>query len=641
MASHFATNGKPRKNVPAIQRGAASAPRYSRDNAAAYSAARRDGRGSGGPRRGRVVAAVIGAIVALVLIVGSVAGVMLYGSAMTIKASAETLMGQVDPLKEGLKTGDEAVLQSAVDTIVSETDAINGELSKPVWSMASLIPVIGEDVRSVQTLGSVASDLVNEALVPIADDLAGLQLSSLFQDGVVNVSLIQEISSSIDDALPVIESSVDTISSLPEAHIPQLREILDRVQGPMKEAGGLLEQIQPALDLLPQMLGADGQTRTYLIIAQNNAELRATGGLPGSWGTISVTDGALSMGGDFHTVLHMEGLHASATPEEISYICATIHTDPAQMNFTPDFVRVGTFAREYWDQAGNGLVDGVIAIDPVFLQRLLSLTGGFTAPNGTVVDGTNAASVLLNGAYKMIGDDGTAQDEFFASVAAQAFDHVMSNLGSVGMTDLLDVIVRSGQDGRFLAWMVNENEQKLMGQMGFSGALGQDPATPELGVYLNDSTVSKISWYASTSTVVGEGVKNADGTTSYDVKTTLTNTITPEEAASVPRYISGYNEQKRDVTDMLVYVSMYAPAGGSISDFSVSDGGLVDGASISNNTVYGLQVMGTYVHARAGETVTFTYRVTVSPEATEPLSVRTTPLGQEGLMTVEASRESE
>ena len=34
----------------------------------------------------------------------------------------------------------------------------------------------------------------------------------------------------------------------------------------------------------------------------------------------------------------------------------------------------------------------------------------------------------------------------------------------------------------------------------------------------------------------------------------------------------------------------------------------------------------------AGESVTFTYQVTTSPEATEPLTLRTTPLAQESLM---------
>lgn len=623
MASHFApqhaNTGK--KNVG--KRG------YSRSEAAYYSKARRGG--SGGGRSGRTVGIVIGVVLAVLLVAVGTCGVFLYRSAMSVKDSASVIMAQASTLKDSLKNGDESGLTTSLNAIVSNVNDINAEVSSPLWTAATLIPVIGEDVRSVQTLGTVASDLVNDALVPVATSLSGTGLSSLLQDGSVNVELIRAVSSSVSDAIPVIQSSVDTISSLPEAHIPQLRDVLEQVQGPVSEAQGLVGQIEPILNLLPQMLGADGQTRTYLVIAQNNSELRATGGLPGSWGTISITDGVISMG-EFQSILHDEGLQVEITDEERAAIATNMDTDPAQVNCTADFTRVGQLARDYWAQEGLGTVDGVVAIDPVFLQRLLSLTGGFTAPDGTAVDGTNAAKVLLSDTYWMFGNDGDAQDAYFAAVAGLAFETIMDNLGNAGMTDLMGVVEQSGKDGRLLVWMANEDEQSLMVNMGLSGRLESDSTKPVLGVYLNDDTYSKISWYASSSTVVGEGVKNADGTTTYDVTTTLTNTITPEEAASAPTYISGTNGAKRDVSDMLDFVFFYAPAGGTITDFQVSEGALFEDYGIADETLSGLQVLRMRTHLLAGETATFTYKVTVSADAAEPLAVRTTPLAQESLM---------
>lgn len=44
------------------------------------------------------------------------------------------------------------------------------------------------------------------------------------------------------------------------------------------------------------MLGANGQTRNYLMYAMNNVEIRACGGFGGSQGLISVTDGQMSIG---------------------------------------------------------------------------------------------------------------------------------------------------------------------------------------------------------------------------------------------------------------------------------------------------------------------------------------------------------
>ena len=51
------------------------------------------------------------------------------------------------------------------------------------------------------------------------------------------------------------------------------------------------------------MVGADGP-RDYLLVFQNNAEIRATGGLPGAWARVHAQDGKLTIveqgaGGDF------------------------------------------------------------------------------------------------------------------------------------------------------------------------------------------------------------------------------------------------------------------------------------------------------------------------------------------------------
>lgn len=634
MASHFSQPATPTPQPePQPQDEKSPELSYSRDAAASYAEARKNGgrRDSGGSRRGRIVALVIVAVLAVILVAGGTMGFMLYQSAMQVKDDASAVMAQASTLSDGLKGGNAEELSDSVGVVVEKVNAINEEVHTPLWDFATIIPVVGEDIRSVQTLGSAAHSLVNDALVPVTNSISGMKLSDLFQDGAVNVGLIQAISGSLSAATPVIQESLAQISSLPEAHIPQLRDVLSRVQEPISQVQGVVDQLQPILDVLPQMLGANGQTRTYLIIAQNNAELRATGGLPGSWGTISVTDGVISMG-EFVSILHDPGLEVQITDDEVAAIATNMNTDPAQVNCTPDFERVGQLAREYWIQKGFGEVNGVVAIDPVFLQRLLALTGGFTASDGEAVDGSNAAEVLLSGTYWKFGNDGDAQDEYFSSVASLAFEQVMNHLGDADMKQLLEVFDQSAKDGRLLVWMENGDEQALVEELGASGKLETDPTKPVLGFYINDDTYSKISWYASTSTTVGEGVKNADGTTTYDVTSTLTNTITPEISWSAPRYVIGTSGEKRDPSDMIMYLFLFAPVGGSITDLNVSEGGLVDGFGIATASLNGLQVYRMRAHALAGETVTLTYKVTTSAEATEPLAVRTTPLAQESLM---------
>ena len=630
MAVHFSPEHSKKRSDDST---ATSGVGHSREEVEFYTAARKGGKG-GGPSRGKKVGIVVAIVLAVLLVIGGTCGFLLYRSAMTVKAQAQELMDQADPLKEALKNGDEEALDEAVGTVQERMASINAEVHSPLWNLASVLPVVGEDIRSVQKLGDAGAALVDDALVPIADSVSGTGLSDLMQDGTINVELIQTISDAVSSSLPTIEESVDTIANLPEAHIPQLAEVLDKVQGPVSEAQELVGQAKPILEVLPQMLGADGQTRTYLVLAQNNSEIRSTGGMPGSWGTISITDGAISMG-EFTTVVNQEGFNVPVLDEELNHIGWTLGTNAAQVTYTPNFVRTGEIASEYWRQAGLGDVDGVVAIDPVFLQRLLGLTGGFTAEDGTTIDGSNAASVLLSDTYWKFGNDATAQDSYFGSVASLAFKNIMSNLGNAGMTDLFDVIEQSGADGRLLVWMVNEDEESVMRTLGLSGEMGSDPTEPQLGVYLNDATWSKIDWYASCYTQIGEGVTNDDGTTSYQVTTTLTNTLTPNEAIAAPKYVTGYNPQKSEVSDMLTYVYFFAPAGGSISNMSVEGSGSC--GAFTNATGYGLPMSYALTSLLAGQSVTFTYTVTTSADATSPLALRTTPLAQESLMQAPAA----
>lgn len=619
MASHFAAHDSQYE-------------RLSRSNYTPQTA-HRGHRGNNNERRhhsrvGLVIALVI---VAIVAVCGACA-FQLYRSAMTAKGHAEDMVTELSTLKEAVKSGDTEALNNSVNTIVEDSDALNVEVTSPLWKLAANLPVVGEDVRSVQTLGAASSGLVNDALVPIAQSVSGKKLSDIMHDGSFDVETISSVVAAVDQATPTIEGTLDTIDSLPEAHIPQLASAIEKVKTQTTQVRDTLAKAKPMLDVLPQMLGANGQTRTYLVIAQNNSELRSTGGLPGSWGTVTINNGTLTMG-DFTTILHESGLKVDITDEERNAMATNMDTDPAQVNCDPDFVRVSELARDYWAQTGGGNVDGVIAIDPVFLQRLVALTGSITAPDGATLDGTNTAQALLSDVYWKYGNNGDAQDAYFASVAELAFKSVLSNLGNASIKDLKDVYKKSAADGRLLVWMNDQGEEQVMQELGVAGGLSTDPARPVLGVYMNDDSYSKLSWYTQAGTTIDGGTKNADGTTTYNVTTTLTNTITPEEAASAPLYIYGGNADKRDNSDMLHFVYFIAPAGGAITNFSASDGLIFTDYGINQATLSGLQFIRVRTHLRSGESGTFTYQVTVPAEATQPLALRTTPLAQESLMT--------
>ena len=511
--------------------------------------------------------------------------------------------------------------------MASEVSSMHAKTSGPLWVAASYVPVLGDDIRVARGVVEQADNLMQNALIPAAQSLQGVSLSTLLTDATVDVKTLETVSAALSQAQPVVEQASEAIEALPQAHIGKVRDAVDKVRGPIASAAETLRGLNEIAPMLPQMLGANG-TRNYLLVAQNLAELRSTGGFPGSVGILTVDNGHISMGefAGLQELTNTEGGHYGFTDEEVSIWGGgrdRLGHYFGDTNLIPDFARDSQIWSEWWQDKKGTAVDGVIAIDPVLLQKLLALTGGIEV-DGHSIDGSNAAKALLNDAYNEMPIDQT--DQFFSDVASQAFDHVMGSLGSISLPDLAQTLGDAVGEQYLFAWMANADEQALVEKAGAAGTLGNDSANPQLGVFISDDTYSKKSWFFSTDTQVSDGTTNADGTTTYHVTTTLTNHLTADEADNSASYITGYNLDRRDNTDMVMWIYLVAPAGGSISNVS-QEGGDVALQDFTELPYNGLSVTFANPRIDGGETMTVTYAVTCAAGAA-PMTVRTTPTAQ-------------
>ena len=576
--------------------------------------------------KGKAIALAVSIILLALVAFGGTTGFFLYKDAKNLQSQAGTLISEVKSMKDYLKNGEGEQLNATAGTVADQISSMRDTVNGPAWTIASFIPVYGNDIKLVRGVMEQADILAQDAMLPACAQLEDFKLGNLLSDGTVNLPMLKELISTIQDVEPVVTSSIDAIEELPEPHIVKVKSLMEKFTGPMATAKSTLANINEIAPLLPQMLG-DGGTRTYLLMAQQNAELRSTGGLTGSVGTIIVENGKISVGefsaggNDYAAEANLFG---EVTAEEDALFTNRMAIRISDTNFNPDFPRVAHFAKGLYEAGTGQKVDGVIAIDPVFLQYLLALAGGVDVA-GINVNGDNAAALMLHDAYNMLSVEQT--DQFFSGVAGLAFKQIMGNLGEVGFSDLFKTLGRGIAEHRFLAWMENPEEEELMTLMGCSGALRDDPAEPELGVYFADETWSKISWYFSSNTHVDEGVKNGDGTTSYRVTTTMTNNLTLAEAANQVDYITGYHPNKKNRAGMFMHVYLVAPAGGTISN-TTTEGGDFSPQPFTEMPYNQWTFFTASPVLAGGETITISYDVTVSAEAEQPLMVRTTPTAQ-------------
>ena len=579
-----------------------------------------------GERKKRRVTAVVAAIVAVVLVAFGVSGFMLLNSAKTVKSQAKETVEIVGGLKDKVTSGDFSTLPDDAKKIDELCSSMKKETSSPVWTMASFIPVYGSDINAARTMVDALSDVSSGALVPMADNLAQATPGKLFQDGTINVSALQAVADSLSSSSKVFKSANEKIQGIGDTHIAQVTELVDKAKDGFATLDGAVDAAEKVAPVLPQMLGANGQTRNYLVYAMNNVEIRACGGFGGSQGLISVTDGQMSIG-DFVPRIGLSEDEAVESVDEEDEALFGNHSNlyNSGNTYSPDWPRNSQRVAALWKSQYGQDVDGVVGIDPVFLQYLLGLVGNVSLPDGTVVDGTNAAKVLMHDVYWNYPVE--ESDGIFAAVASAAFDKILGGIGDVDVTKLVGAFERGAEEGRLIAWMRNDDEQNAIKETGIDASLPDpdDPsADPVAGVYFNNLSFSKLDWYLNADTQIGQGVKNGDGTCSYRITVTLTNIMTQEETGKLPDYVAASApDAARD--DERLNVSLFAPTGGNISDLTVEGTQFGLGAA----TWHGIPFYSGTVDLHAGETTTITYTLTTSAEAGDkPLTLRQTPTCQ-------------
>jgi hypothetical protein len=131
--------------------------------------------------------------------------------------------------------------------------------------------------------------------------------------------------------------------------------------------------------VLPEILGYYGEKR-YLLLFQNNGELRPSGGFIGSIGDLLIKDGKVE-DLTIQDVYDIDGqIKKHTDPPFIVRRYLQPHLYLRDSNFALDFQEVATTAAQLYVDGGGKKVDGVIGIDYDVLKTIIEETGPLYLP---------------------------------------------------------------------------------------------------------------------------------------------------------------------------------------------------------------------------------------------------------------------
>ncbi|KTR94097.1 hypothetical protein NS220_10425 [Microbacterium testaceum] len=591
--------------------------------------------------RGKIVGAIVGWTLGVLGLAACAIGVVALafmqqaGVVRTDLLGAQTKLSFVPQI---VANRDIDGLNQVSGEVLQMTERADAGSAGPLWDLASSIPLVKDNTEAVQELTAMTRELTGRALPPTVALLSASDFSSLaVEGGGINLEpfrqaegALPEITSAFTDA-KVVTDGIDRTNLL-----PIVTEPLDQVAQIVDQAAPSLTLVQKYLPSLLAAAGGDGP-KTYLVVFQNNAEIRATGGNPAASSVMVVDNGRIELKEQSDSMAFYAAGQAGRSVLDLPESTLALYPDTftrysQDYTFTPDFPTTARLFESLWDRTDGSQFDGVMSIDPVVLAHMLEVLGPVDLPSGEQITAENAVKLLLSDAYQRFGDagdNGRSSDEFFATVSSTVFSRLAG--GQWNPIAMFDQLTRSAQEQRINLWFTDEQAQALVTEVGLDGGLRPDnAASTQLGIYLNDFSIGKLEYHLTTA--VSATCNAADRT--VNVSMNLHNGITDDITNA---YTLGFRNTEYGLpkTTMMLNTLFFAPPGATITAMDPSDGDIpsLSRSGVENNNTGESRM----VTLGQNENRTVSYTVQLPSGPLGPLDLRHTPTANDTAVSIDAS----
>lgn len=346
-------------------------------------------------------------------------GLGLYGyltakSFLPIITKLQTTGGEV---AASFQSQDLVVAKNKIQQIDSEIKELNQKYQSVMW--LSAIPYAGNYVKDGQSAISAATHLVTAggtlitSIEPYAD-LLGFKTAATsaaepnksatpqsIEDRIVFMAeTLDKITPELDKVAVSFEAAQKELDQIDVNRYPEtfmgknVRSKVVSLKSTVSETHVLLTQAKPLIKLLPSLLG-NPNAKQYMLLFQNDAELRPTGGFMTAYAFLKVTKGKIEPQSSYD-IYYLDSRFNKKVPapEPIQKYLNEKYLNLRNININPDFkVSMDLFAKYYGD-TGGPKPDGIIAMDtqvPVEILKIIGPIGvggwgNFTAENSPKCD---------------------------------------------------------------------------------------------------------------------------------------------------------------------------------------------------------------------------------------------------------------
>lgn len=453
-----------------------------------------------------------------------------------INTKGRLVVEKAKAVKYAVSLNDMDAVKNTMNDLQTTFDSFEKEAGKIYWMR--FIPIAGwyvSDFKNGVEAGDhllKAGQKVIDTLTPYADLIGFKKGTAGFTDKSADdriqtaVLTLDKVVPKVDDIAIDIDGAQKNIASI-DAHrypgtygkkIASYKEQFDSV-------ASLFVNAKPFIKKLPDILGAQ-EERTYIVLFQNDKELRPTGGFLTAYAIFKVKNGKISAqrSEDIYNLDASLSRHPKAPAPVLAYHKGVYQLNIRDSNLSPDYVQsMKTFEELYANSSQKVTHDGIIAMDTQVLVDMLRVLGDtqaggitFSASEDDRCDCPQVIYELLNDIDRPVNYVKNDRKGILGQLLYAIMQKALGASPSQYWGQLSQDMIKNLEQKHMLIYLKNPNEQQAVEAINFAGRI-----LPKEGDYLhiNDTNFAgaKSNLYVSEK-VTSDSKINADGS----VRRTLT-----------------------------------------------------------------------------------------------------------------------
>src|SRR3989338_7256230 len=409
-----------------------------------------------------------------------------------ISAKGKILVASAKELKTAFSKNDIDLLNKKMQDFSKKHDDFEKSAKSIYW--AAFIPYIADFKNAVE-----ASDYLvragNESLMAITPyaDLIGFKKGEISfveksaEDRLQTAILtLDKVLAKVDPISEDIKQAEIRIEKIDAKRYPKkigktfVRDRIENIKEQFTGLASLFVEAKPLVKKLPEIFGSDKE-KTYLVLFQNDKELRATGGFLTAYAVFKVKSGKMTVqrSKDIYTLDDSISVHPEAPAEILTYHKGVTRFYIRDSNLSPDFpASVELFNSLYKNSGERVNYDGIIALDTKVLVDMLTIFGDteargirFSAKEDKRCDCPQVIYTLLNEIDRPVGFIKEDRKGILGDLMYELFYKAIGFSPSKYWGTLVQEMFKNLQEKHIQIYFVDKDLQQSIEKLNFAGKI--------------------------------------------------------------------------------------------------------------------------------------------------------------------------